>query len=93
LFRRLSGLAKNGVATTSYEYDYAGQRVSATDLTGTPATVHYVFTPDGRLLAEHDVATGALIREYVWLDAMPLAIVTGSVATPVYAYVHTGRFL
>jgi len=53
--------------------------------------VHYVFAPDGRLLAEHDGATGNLIREYIWLDDMPLALVAGSVSSPSYYYVHTGQ--
>jgi hypothetical protein len=32
-------------------------------MTGSPAIINYVFAPDGRLLAEHDGATGNLIRE------------------------------
>ena len=50
-----------------------------------------MFAPDGRLLAEHDGATGSLIREYIWLDDMPLALVAGSVSSPSYYYVHTGQ--
>ena len=42
-------------------------------------------------MAEHDGATGALIREYFWLDDMPLALVSGSVSSPTYSYVHTGQ--
>ena len=64
---------------------------TTTQISGTPSTVHYVFAPDGKLLAEHDGATGALIREYVWIDDMPLAFVVGSVAAPLYYYVHTGQ--
>ena len=89
--QRLSGLAKNGTGIASYEYDYAGLRVITSQLTGTPTTVNYVFAPDGRLLAEHDGATGTLIREYIWLDDMPLALVAGSVSSPTYYYVHTGQ--
>jgi hypothetical protein len=29
----------------------------------------------GHLLAEHDGATGAVLREYVWLDDMPVAMI------------------
>ncbi len=89
--QRLSGLAKNGTDIASYDYDYTGHRVSASQLTGTPTTVQYVFAPDGHLLAEHDGATGNLIREYIWLDDMPLALVSGSVSSPSYYYVHTGQ--
>ena len=42
-------------------------------------------------MAEHDAATGALLREYVWLDTMPLAMVTGTVSTPTYTWITTGN--
>jgi len=89
--QRLLTLKLNGSDIASYQYDHAGQRVSATQLSGTPSTSHFVFAPDGRLLAEHDGASGTMLREYIWLDDMPLALVTGSVATPTYSYVHTGQ--
>ncbi len=42
-------------------------------------------------MAEHDAQTGALLREYVWLDTMPLAMVTGPAATPSYTWITTGN--
>ena len=37
---------------------------------GAPAgTVHYVYDLDGHLIAEADAATGASLRDYIWLAA------------------------
>jgi RHS repeat-associated protein len=43
------------------------------------------------LLAEHDAASGALIREVVWLDDLPLALVSGAVAAPSYSWITSGH--
>jgi hypothetical protein len=52
--------------------------------TASPSTIHYIYDADGHVLAEHDGATGALLREYVWLDDMPLAQVAGIAETVHY---------
>jgi RHS repeat-associated protein len=88
---RLASLKIGGAEVASYLYDHAGHRVVRTIPTASPTTIHYIYGPDGHVLAEHDGATGALIREYVWLGDMPLAQVSGLVGTPQYAYVHTGQ--
>lgn len=51
-------------------------------LVAAPAGTLYVHDPDGRLLGEYDAATGAAQREYVWLHAMPLAVIAHEQATP-----------
>lgn len=40
-------------------------------LTQTGQVIHSVYGPDGNRIAEFDEATGALIRDYVWLAMMP----------------------
>jgi RHS repeat-associated protein len=57
----------------------------------TTVKTHYVFDPAGHLLAEHDGATGAVQREYVWLDDMPLAMIDSTGPSPVTYYIHTGQ--
>ena len=42
-------------------------------------TIHSVFGPDGNWIAEYNEATGALLREYVWLDGEPVAVREGGV--------------
>jgi RHS repeat-associated protein len=49
----------------------------------------YVYGPDGLMLGEYNGTTGAVLREYVWLQDMPAAAVDGQPgATSVY-YIQT----
>ena len=74
----------------SYKYDFAGGQL-VRDLTSPSAmTIHSVFDSDGNRIAEYNEATGALIREYVWLNGEPLAVIEGGVIN--FARVdHIGR--
>ncbi len=67
----------NGVLQASYRYDYLGRQVSRA-LTG-GLTIHSVFDSAGNRIAEYNQATGTLIREYIWLDGAPIAVVEGGV--------------
>ena len=42
---------------------------SSTAAGGPVGTVHYVYDLDGHLVAEADAATGASLRDYIWLPA------------------------
>jgi RHS repeat-associated protein len=87
---RLATVKLGGTEVATYLYDYAGHRVSRT-ITATPQTIHYVYDKGGNVIAEHDGATGAMLREYVWLNDLPIALVTGSAPAPQYSYIHTGQ--
>jgi RHS repeat-associated protein len=52
-------------------------------------TTRYIHNHRDKIIAEVD-ATGKTIREYVWLDDMPVGVLDGSVnpATPTLLYVH-----
>ena len=49
----------------------------------------FSYDESGHLLGEYE-ASGALIREYVWLGDIPVAVITGGPGTPPYVfwYVH-----
>jgi len=67
-------VANQNQPLASYAYNFLGQRAAKT----TPSTVtHFVNDRAGHLLAESNGATGAAQTEYLWLDDMPLALVTG----------------
>jgi RHS repeat-associated protein len=57
-----------------------GQQV-VRELTQTGETVHVVHDPDGNRIAEYDydpaTGTSTLIREYVWMEGRPVAVVEG----------------
>jgi len=68
----------DGTQTSGYAYNALEQMVqrSTTAPGGPKGTVHYIYGLDGALLAEADAATGATLREYIWLpadDASPAA--------------------
>jgi len=62
-----------GAATESYKYDGFGERA----LINATATSHDIFGRSGELLAEN-TASGTLLRSYVYLNGLPLALVDGS---------------
>ncbi|HEX3365538.1 RHS repeat-associated core domain-containing protein [Phenylobacterium sp.] len=80
-----------GLDAGNYGYDFKGQRVWRT-IPGTPSVqTHYIFDEAGHLLAEHNGATGAVLREYIWLDDMPVAMIDSTGVSPATYYVHTGQ--
>jgi hypothetical protein len=44
-------------------------------LPASTTTLHLVHDSDGNVIAEYD-DTGALLREYVWLEDRPIAAIT-----------------
>ena len=93
-------MARTGTAsqTSTYGYNALEQMVTrVTTAPGGPAgTLHYIYDGQGHLIAEADGATGATLREYIWLASndnapvdLPLALVTSvNTATPVLSMVH-----
>ena len=51
--------------------------------------VAYVYGPQGQLVGEYSATTGLPLREYVWLDDLPLAIVDGSRGQEAVYYLDT----
>ena len=62
----------------TYRYDVLGRQVLRT-LVPSAVTIQSIFDSQGRRVAENDQRTGALIREYVWLDWEPLAVIESGV--------------
>jgi len=93
-------VTRSGTAsqTSTYAYNALEQMVTrVTTAPGGPAgTVHYIYDTDGHLIAEADGATGATLREYIWLASndntpvdLPLGLVTAvNTASPVLSLVH-----
>ncbi len=81
---RLSEVKKASTTLAVYGYDADGRRVTRAVTGG--ITRDYVYSASGRLLAEAD-ASGATVRDYLWLEDLPLAVVdSGSTY-----YVHAGQ--
>ncbi len=90
--KRLSSVSINGVEVGRYGYDAFGRRAWREATQGSATfSRHYLFDLDGRLLAEHDGATGAAVREYVWLDDTPLALIGRVAGQPRTLFIHAGQ--
>jgi RHS repeat-associated protein len=81
---------QNGTEAGAYTYDAMGRRVIR-QVFGTGAgTDHYVFDPAGHLLADYNGATGAVLKEYVWIGDRPVAVIDSTSGQPVTYYIQTG---
>ena len=74
-------------AGATLKYNAFGQRQVET-VTG--GGTHFLFGPDGALLAEHNV-TGALVRNYIYLNGKPLAVVDASGTVSYILTDHLGQ--
>lgn len=74
---RMATFSIGGVSQATYTYDFAGRQAIRSLTSPTPVTIHSVFDSEDRRIAEYNEATGALIREYVWLGWEPLAVIEG----------------
>ena len=86
---RLAELAIASTVTADYTYDGLERLAIRTTSNMTPAgTTHYLYDRTGHLLVEAD-DTGQTLREYVWLDDMPLAVVSDvNTMSPNLYFVH-----
>jgi RHS repeat-associated protein len=86
---RLDRLTIGSTVTADYTYDGLERLAIRTTQNMTPAsTTHYVYDLSGRLIAEA-TATGTTLREYVWLDDLPLALVADvDTMSPNLYFVH-----
>jgi RHS repeat-associated protein len=86
---RLAELTIGSTVTADYTYDGLERMAIRTTANMTPAgTTHYLYDRSGHLLVEAD-DTGQTLREYVWLEDMPLAVVSDvNSGSPNLYYVH-----
>ena len=78
---RLSEVFSNGVSIASYAHNALGQRTTKTIGAGNTVYLYDLF---GHLIAEHD-QNGSHIRDYVWLDDIPIAQIDQG---EVFSYLH-----
>lgn len=79
---RLDRLTIGSTITADYIYDGL-ERLALRTTTSPAGTTHYVYDLAGRLIAEATSA-GSTVREYIWLDDLPLAVVADvDTATPI----------
>ncbi|SDR55155.1 RHS repeat-associated core domain-containing protein [Paraburkholderia fungorum] len=84
---RDAAVSLNGEVAGSYLYNALGQRVQK--IAG-GITTQLIFDRAGRLMEETD-GYGAVLRDYVWLDRVPVALVDDTGSSPVIYYIHTDQ--
>ena len=86
---RMASVSSGGTLRATHVYD-AFERLAVRTMVNQPVTgtVHYVHDQRGRVIAETD-ATGQTLREYLWIDDRPVAVVSDVATTPVLYHVHT----
>jgi RHS repeat-associated protein len=83
-------IMKNNVEVGAYGHDAFEHRVWREVFSPSTVQTHYIYDLDGRLLAEQNGGTGTVVKEYAWIDDMPLAVIDSSSGTPTTYYIHTG---
>ncbi|MGG6462615.1 RHS repeat-associated core domain-containing protein [Solilutibacter silvestris] len=81
---RMSAVLIAGVATMQYAYDARGQQVSRTSGS---ATSVFAYDEAGHWLGEYDSA-GAAKQQVIWLDDMPVGVITTTSGIPTLAYIE-----
>ena len=71
------------VLQAEYKNDFVGRQAI-------PTLPKSLLDADRRRIVEYDEATGALIREYVWMGWSPVAVIEGGVVSLIRAD-HIGR--
>lgn len=85
---QLKSVTVSGTSQGVYKYDYLARLVSR-ELPPSLTTLHLVHDLDGNVIAEYSAA-GTLLREYVWMDDRPIAVIADAgTASPKTWWVHT----
>ena len=84
---RNAGALLNGTTVGSYLYNAFGQRVQK--LAG-GITTQLLFDRAGHLSEEAD-GSGVALRDYIWLDDLPVAMVDDTGSSPAIYYIHTDQ--
>jgi RHS repeat-associated protein len=68
---RLASVTRNAVAYATYTYNALEQLTTRTTTApgGPLGTIAYIYDLEGHLIVEADAATGATLREYIWLPS------------------------
>ncbi len=86
---RMYAVERGGLRLGEYYYNVSGQLVLRIVTNTMPSGwTMYFYDQEGQLIAEYDGVSGALLREYVWLEDTPVAVIEAG-ATPTIHYIHT----
>ena len=86
---RLNAATAGASQKGGYTYDAFGRLADRVVSNTTPSgETHFIYDLNNHVIAETD-STGATLREYLWLDDLPVAVVDAVQTAPVIYFVHT----
>lgn len=83
-YGHLTSASLNGSLLATYTYNGLDQRA----IKAATSTSDFLYDQAGHMIAEAS-STGAWIREYIWMDDQPVAMVDWTSASPVVYDIHT----
>lgn len=83
---RMSVARANGVIQGTYTYNGFGEQVQRQ----TSVTTRFVYDESGNLIGQYD-NTGTPIQQYVWMEGVPVGVLTGTGTGQVLRYVQTDQ--
>ncbi len=83
---RMSVALANNVVQGTYTYNGFGEQVQRQ----TTVTTRFVYDEAGQLIGQYN-ATGVPIQQYVWMEGIPIAVLTDTGASQVLRYVQTDQ--
>ena len=83
---RMSVASANNVVQGTYTYNGFGEQVQRQ----TTVTTRFVYDEAGQIIGQYN-ATGTPIQQYVWMEGIPIAVLTGTGTTQVLRYVQTDQ--
>lgn len=83
---RMSVAKAGGVVQATYAYNGLGEQVQRQ----TSVTTRFVYDEAGSLLGQYD-ASGNPIQQYVWMEGIPVGVLTGTGTGQVMRYVETDQ--
>ncbi|NYE28233.1 RHS repeat-associated protein [Rhodanobacter sp. K2T2] len=88
---RMSLVQQNGQTVATYTYDGLGQRIQKVATSPQSTTTNYDYDRSGNLIEEHTAST---VKDYVWLDGIPVAAITSNATGPAnvtFDYIHADQ--
>lgn len=81
---RMTVVQLNGTTVGSYTYNALGQRIAKTATLPQPISQRFAYDEAGQLIGEY----GTVNRDYIWMDALPVAVVDTAGTSSTLSYVH-----
>jgi RHS repeat-associated protein len=85
----VNGIVPEFASDISSAYSYNSKGLRVLKQSAVVGNFIYVYDQEGQLLGEYKAQDGSVVREYIWLQGIPVAIVDGSAVNASVYYIQT----